>query len=70
MLGDFGIKIFLLIAPEAAKSEIKKMPTWLGFDKTLFWIPNGSLLVWQKKRELLLRALIRALILFMSAPSS
>ena len=70
MLGDFGIKIFLLIAPDAAKSEIKKMPTWLGFDKTLFWIPNGSLLVWQKKRELLLRALIRALILFMSAPSS
>lgn len=70
MLGDFGIKIFLLIAPEAAKSEIKKMPTWLGFEKTLFWIPNGSLLVWQKKRELLLRALIRALILFMSAPSS
>lgn len=70
MSGDFGIKIFLLIAPEAAKSEIKKMPTWLGFDKTLFWIPNGSLLVWQKKRELLLRALIRALILFMSAPSS
>ena len=70
MLGDFGIKIFLLIAPEAAKSEIKKMPTWLGFDKTLFWIPNGSLLVWQKKRELLPRALIRALILFMSAPSS
>ena len=70
MLGDFGIKIFLLIAPEAAKSEIKKMPTWLGFDKTLFWIPNGSLLVWQKKRELLPRALIWALILFMSAPSS
>ena len=64
------MKIFLLIAPEAAKSEIKKMPTWLGSDKTLFWIPNGSLLVWQKKRELLLRALIRVLILFMSAPSS
>lgn len=70
MLGDFGIKIFLLIVPEAAKSEIKKMPTRLGSDKTLFWIPYGSLLVWQKKRELSLRPLIRALISFMRAPSS